>query len=330
LAFRTIALLSLAAVAAFAIVTDRRAAARAVQAEASHPPLGQFVEVNGRRVHVYVSGSGPDLVLIHGASGNLRDWTQDFVSRVSDRYRVIVFDRPGMGYTDHSDPAYAAAWTSAAESPEDQAALLQAAAASLGAERPIVLGQSFGGAVAMAWALNHPESLSALVVVSGATMPWPGSLDPLYRINGSALGGAVIPPLIAAWVPMGYVRRVAASVFAPNTGPADYADKVGAALSIRTATLRTNARQVNGLRPHVARMSPRYGTITAPTELVHGDADTTVPLTIHSAPLSQLIPGANLTVLPGIGHMPHHTAPEAVVAAIDRAADRAGVGAGLR
>ncbi|SMY07353.1 alpha/beta fold hydrolase [Flavimaricola marinus] len=325
LAARTIALLSVAAVAAFAFVTDRRASARSLQAEMDYPPIGQFVEVNGRSVHAYVTGNGPDLVLIHGASGNLRDFTQDFVDRVSDRYRVIAFDRPGMGYTDRTDPDYDPAFTSEAESPEEQAALLQAAALALGAERPIVLGQSFGGSVAMAWALNHPEHVSGLVIVSGATMPWPGTLDPLYRVNGSSFGGAILPPLISAWVPMQYVRDVAASVFAPNPGPENYADKVGAALSLRTETLRANARQVNGLRPYVVAMSTRYPTVSVPTELIHGDADTTVPLDIHSRPLSQLVPDANLVVLSGIGHMPHHSAPDDVVAAIDRAADRAGL-----
>ena len=58
-------------------------------------------------------------------------------------------------------------------------------------------------------------------------------------------------------------------------------------------------------------------------EIVHGDADTIVPLDIHSEPLARLLPDATLTVLPGIGHMPHHAAPDAVVAAIDRVFARA-------
>ena len=94
---------------------------------------------------------------------------------------------------------------------------------------------------------------------------------------------------------------------------------------LRRASLRANARQVNTLRPHVVEMSKRYPTLDLPVELVHGDTDDTVPLDIHSQPLSALLPDANLTVLPGIGHMPHHVAPEAVTAAIDRAARRAGI-----
>ncbi len=91
------------------------------------------------------------------------------------------------------------------------------------------------------------------------------------------------------------------------------------------ATFRENARQVNTLRPQVVAMAARYDALTLPIEIVHGDADTTVPLDIHSGPLARRLANARLTVLPGVGHMPHHADPDAVVAAIDRAAERAGL-----
>ena len=60
-----------------------------------------------------------------------------------------------------------------------------------------------------------------------------------------------------------------------------------------------------------------------PIEIVHGTADEVVPIGVHSEPLARQIPGAVLTRLEGIGHMPHHAAPDAVEAAIHRAAARA-------
>jgi len=100
-------------VAGCGVVVDRRAEARAETSERMYPPIGQFVEVRGRRVHYVQAGEGPDLVLIHGASGNLRDWTFDFVDRIAHRYRVTVCDRPGLGYTD-PDPVYTGALASKA------------------------------------------------------------------------------------------------------------------------------------------------------------------------------------------------------------------------
>ena len=62
-----------------------------------------------------------------------------------------------------------------------------------------------------------------------------------------------------------------------------------------------------------------------PVEIIHGDADTIVPLSVHSITLPQQIPNANLQILKGVGHMPHHTNMDDVIAAIKRAASRAGL-----
>jgi pimeloyl-ACP methyl ester carboxylesterase len=107
--------------------------------------------------------------------------------------------------------------------------------------------------------------------------------------------------------------------------PEGYADHIGTYMPVRLPAFRANARQVNRLRPHVVEMERRYPALTLPIEIVHGDADTTVPIVVHSGPLSRLVASANLTILPGIGHMPHHADPDAVIAAIDRAAARAGI-----
>ena len=325
MAGKILILILLVGIGAAVMVTDRRATARELQAEADYPPEGEFITVNGRQVHVMVTGSGPDLVLIHGAGGNTRDMTFSLVEHLSDDFRVIVFDRPGLGYTDRTEDRFDAAFSAAAETPAEQAALLQAAAAALGAQRPLVLGHSFGGAVALAWALNHPDAIAGLIDVSGASMPWPGELSWFYQVNGSAFGGAILSPLIAAFVPEARITDSIDAIFAPNPTPDGYNIYVGAALSMRRDNLRANARQVNALRAQLVEMSARYANLTLPVEIVHGDADLTVPLSIHSEPLSRLIPGAVLTVLPGIGHMPHHADPEAVIAAIYRAAERAGL-----
>ncbi|WP_018303141.1 alpha/beta fold hydrolase [Wenxinia marina] len=299
-----------------------RAGARTRSVEAMYPPIGRILDVDGVPVHALVRGDGPDLVLIHGASGNLREFLP-LIARLQDRYRVIAFDRPGLGYTGRTDPAYADPFTLAAESPAEQARLLAAAARALGAERPLVLGHSYGGAVALAWALD--EEAAGLIDVSGVAMPWPGGLGTLYRATDSRLGGAVVPALVAAAATRGQVAAAIESVFAPQPEPEGYVDEAGAALILSPGRFRANARQVNALRPHVVEMEPRYPSLHLPVEIVHGDADTIVPIGIHSIPLSQAIQGADLTVLDGMGHMPHRAAMDAVAAAVDRAAARAGL-----
>lgn len=303
--------------AGFWALTLWRAARHEARAQASHPPQGQFVTVEGLRIHAEVMGSGPDLVMIHGSNGNTRDLSFVLAPILADHFRVILLDRPGLGY---SDPAPAGA-----EDIAGQAQLLMRAAVQLGAERPIVLGHSYGGAVALAWAVHHPDRLAALVPVAAASNPWTTPLDLLYRITSTRLGAAVAVPLITAYVPDSYVARALDDVFAPQPAPAGYDAHFGPGLSLRRGSLRANARHRASLLEEIKALHPRYRDIAVPTEIVHGTEDETVNFDLHSRTLSRQIPGAVLTALPGIGHMPQHVAAETVAEAVLRAATRAGL-----
>lgn len=312
----SLAVLGTAVIGAAAYVANR-ATRREAAAEALYPPTGQLLKVDGITVHAHVEGHGPDLVLIHGSSGNARDFTFSMVEALKSDYRVIAFDRPGMGWSGRLPGKR--------ESIADQARFLQKAAAKLGADKPIVLGQSYGGAVALAWAVNRPENLSALVLVSAGSQQWQGGLSPYYRLTSSRLGQVFAVPLLTAFVGKSRVNAALDEIFAPQITPPGYGDYIGVGLTLRRASIAANADQRANLKPQIEAQQAHYGEISVPTEMIHGTADTTVPLDIHARPLAQQIPDANLTALPGIGHMPHHVAPDQVKAAIDRAAARAGL-----
>ena len=299
------------------------AAANEARAEAEFPPEGDFVDVGGTAVHYVQRGTGPDVVLIHGAGGFTREFTFDFVDRLTDRYRVTVFDRPGLGYTER--PRDFGVFSRDMETPREQARLLQDASAALGVDRPIVLGHSFGGAVALAWALERPESIAGIVMDGGVSNEWEGGVGGFYNNTAAPLGGALVVPMLTAFATDAYIANTIQAIFRPQPVPEGYTDYIGARISARRETLRANGRQVHGLKPHIVEMVPHYGGIDIPVEIIHGDQDTIVPLDVHSIPLSKQIPGANLVVLEGVGHMPHHAAPDVVVAAIDRAAASAGL-----
>ncbi len=303
--------------AALAMVTLWRAGRNEARAEAAFAPQGRLLDVDGVQIHAVVMGHGPDLVLIHGASGNARDMTFSLAPLLARSYRVIVFDRPGLGYSQRLPRT--------ATGIVQQADLLVRAAAQLGAPKPVVLGHSYGGAVALAWAVHHPGALSALVPVAAPSQPWTTPLDPFYRLTSSRLGSALVVPLITAFAPRSLVARAVDGIFAPQPVPEGYLDHVGAGLTLRRESLRANADQMANLLDEITALHPRLGEIAVPTEIVHGDADTTVGLAIHSEKLVKTVPGAVLTRLGGIGHMPHHVTQDKVVAAIDRAAERAGL-----
>jgi pimeloyl-ACP methyl ester carboxylesterase len=298
-------------------LVGQRSESRAQSAEARYPPTGQFIEVAGRRVHAHVEGSGPDLILLHGASGSTRDFTFSLVDQLKDRYRVIAFDRPGLGWSDDLGGPESL-------SPVSQADHLRAAAEELGVRRPIVLGHSYGAAVALAWGLRDPGQTSALVIVSGATRPWDGGLGPSYTLTASRFGRATIVPLASAFATEGLTRSVIESIFKPQSAPDGYPQYIGAGLTLRQPTLYLNARQITALHPYLVEMEKLYDQLPMPVEIVHGDRDLVVPLEIHGLPLADLIPDAEISIIADGGHMPHHTHSDRVLDAIDRAARRAG------
>lgn len=308
----------LAAIGGLFAYTHLRAAEREARADSRMPPASGFVTVEGRRIRAEIMGSGPDLILIHGSSGNVNDFRAGLMARLAARYRVIAFDRPGLGF---SDPL-----PKGGEGITDQARILSKAAAALGVSRALVLGQSYGGAVALAWAAAAPGQVAGLVLVSAPSQVWSGGLSRYYRVTSHPVGAALAVPFLTAYVGRGLVERELIGVFAPQEVPAGYVDAIDLDLTLARGAIRANARQRARLKADVRALRPAYADIIAPVEIIHGDQDQTVPLDIHARPLSEQIPAAHLHILPGVGHMPHHGASRgAVIAAIDRAAARAGL-----
>lgn len=312
------ALISLGLFAAvLAGITIWLAARKEASAEVAYPPEGQILDVDGVAIHAVVMGEGPDVVLIHGSSGNTRDMTFALAPILAKSFRVIVFDRPGLGYSE--------SFATEGETITEQAKILQKAAAILGANKPIVAGQSYGGSVSLAWAVTRPQNISALVLIAPAAVPWETPLDSFNRVAATTWGSFLALPLVTAYVPDWYVTRALDTVFAPQKAPEGYADHFGPPLTMRRSSMHANAKQRANLLDEIAELQPRYAEITVPTEIVHGTADTTVGLDWHSERLIEQIPGAELVELEGIGHMPQVVAAPEVAAAIERAAQRAGL-----
>lgn len=315
-------MLGLAATAALAggtAWTLTRAARAEAGWEARHPPDGDLVEVEGRRVHVRVSGrargTAPDLVLIHGANGHLRDFAS-LTPPLEAAFRVLAVDRPGLGWSD--------SWGRADSDPQAQARILRRALSGFGLRRPIVLGHSYGGAVAMGWALEAPEDTAALVILAGATYPWPGEFRAWYRAYGGPLGWPA-RAAVAAFARDRQAARLIRAVFAPDPVPRGYLAQFGPGLSMRRAVQAASTRQVCALKGHLARMCRDYPGLALPIELVHGSHDRIVWPGIHAGRMAREVASARLEILEGVGHMPHHARPRAVLAAIHRAAGRAGL-----
>lgn len=317
---KVIAVLLVALIALWALTAWLASKAEA-RIEAAYPPEGTLIDVNGSQMH-YVEaglapGQGPDLVLIHGSNGSTRDLTFKLAAMLAADYRVLIIDRPGLGYSAPINPT--------GDSITEQARQIADTAAALGAHTPIVLGHSYGGAVALAWAVHMPDRLSALVPAASPSHPWDTPLDTLYAAGSHPVVGPIMLPLLPALISEARLETAITEVFAPDSVPQGYFDHFGPQLSLRHNSMHATAHQRANLLSEIRALEPLYEQITVPVEILHGTKDITVGLGIHAKPLLADVATARLTPLEGRGHMILHSASDAVVAAIHRAAVRAGL-----
>ena len=299
--------------AAYTDWAGRRIAAR-------FPPAGAFAEAEGLRLHLTETRpSGPAkavLLLIHGASGNEAEMRSALAaSLVASNYRVIAIDRPGHGWSErHPDPA--------SNDPAGQARLIRRALESYGVRSAIPVVHSLAGALGLQLALDHADFARGAVLISPVTHPWPGGIAAYYSLAASPIGG-LFTRTLALPAGQALLDNALASVFAPHPAPSGYLAQTGVELVLRPAAFRANASDVAHLYDFVARESARYGHIRIPVAIVAGSVDTIVLTDIHSRQSAKAIPGADLTILDGVGHVPHWTHPQSIVAAVERVHARA-------
>ena len=299
----------------------------------------QFVIVNEARLHFVIKGAGRPVVLIHGNPGSCQDWSRLYPP-ISLRYQAIAFDRPGHGHSDrpnHRDITV-----------EVQAQMLHTALRELQIERPILVGHSWGGALALAYGLEFPNDVSGLVLLAPAVYESDDGVSFLSKLPGFPIIGDVVnflfTPLIGPWL----VKTDVTKAFAPDPIPRHYLRRV---LSEWTRPRKVKWYSVDDalLNERLPKLSARYvelidsnhrdsdsfGSAAAdavgngsrlrmPVSIVTGDSDLIVPATENAHRLYKALPHSELMVLEKTGHQIPFTRPDAVVGAIDRVAAKVG------
>ena len=269
-----------------------------------------FVNVDGANLHFVIKGQGQPVVLLHGNPGSCQDWSRLYVP-ISNRYRVIAFDRPGHGHSDRPNHRPITV--------EVQAEMLHAALTQLKVERPIIVGHSWGGALALVYALNFPNEISGVALLAPAVYESDDGVSFLSKLPGWPVIGDVLnflfTPLLGAWL----VRTDIAKAFAPDPVPKKYLRHV---LNEWTRPKKVKWYSVDDalLNQSLPRFADRYREIRVPVAIVTGDSDQIVPAEQNAERLYQALPHSHLNLLPQTGHQIPFTNPQAVLAAIDHIA----------
>ncbi len=288
------------------------------RAEAETPPAGQFVEVEGTRLHYVDRGTAsegqPTVVLLHGNGVLLQDFeVSGVLPLAAANHRVIAFDRPGFGYSKRPSATH---WT-----PEEQARLIARALDQIGIGPAVVVGHSWGTMVALAMALERPEKVAGLVLVSGYYYATarpdvvPFSVPAIPLLGG--LMAHTLAPLTGRLIAPGALK----ASFAPAPVP-DKFDAFPMAMTLRPSQIEATATDTAMMIQSAGRLSERYGELTQPIVLLAGDGDLITFPDKHAERFATEVSGSELRIVSGQGHMLHYAAPEKVVAAIESVSKR--------
>jgi pimeloyl-ACP methyl ester carboxylesterase len=285
----------------------------AKNAENDNPPAGQFLEVNGVRLHYVERGSGAPLVLLHGNGSMIQDFeSSGLIDLAARNYRVIVFDRPGFG---HSDRPRNVVWTPAA-----QAELINSALHRLGVSHAIFLGHSWGASVAVALALKYPTLVQGLVLASGYYYPTlrPDVVAlsaPAVPLVGDVLGHTLSPIVSRLMWPL-----LMAKIFGPRSVPKKF-EGFPKEMALRPSQIRASAAESALMIPDAFHHRHEYANLKMPVVIVAGNEDRLVDIDAQSTRLHRDVPQSRFHRVPGTGHMIHQTATGVVMSAINEVAE---------
>lgn len=271
-------------------------------------PTGSFTAVDGLRIrYLEHPGADPAVVLVHGMPGTADDFDA-VTAQLSGRHTIAV-DRPGYGYS-----------TGGRRSFDGQVAALHDLLDRLGIERPIIVGHSWGGTVALAYADRHPDAVRGLVLVAAAAA---GDRVPAFERAQARAVQALTLPVVRAVADATFsqaLRRVAAEqgereAFAPDPVDPRYERKL-LAVTMQPDDLATLADEQLGANDALERLDERLRTIAAPAVVIQGRGDRLVDRS-YGRRLAATLPRARLVLVPG-GHMVPYVHPDVVARGVER------------
>jgi pimeloyl-ACP methyl ester carboxylesterase len=313
----SITLLCLAAAIVFAAgVSALFTAWTARKVESVLPPKGRWIDAAGARLHVREAGpddrAAPAIVMIHGLAGQSAHYTYGVMPRLAERFRLVALDRPGAGYSPREEGAPADLST--------QAAAVAGLIDKLGLGRPLVVGHSLGGAIALALALEHPDKVCGLALLAPLTHMQD---DPPEVFKGLTIESPLARKLVAWTLAIPASIRNSAKtlevIFGPESVPKDFATRGGGLLSLRPRAFLGASSDLQALPNSLPQQQARYGGIRVPVHVLFGKDDRILDWKHNGQALVDKAPGARLQLTEG-GHMLPITQPALCAEFIEAAA----------
>jgi pimeloyl-ACP methyl ester carboxylesterase len=292
------------ALAAMALVNRNLAK----KAERDNPATGRFLHVDGVRLHYVERGSGVPLVLLHGNGSMIEDFeSSGLIDLAAKDYRVIVFDRPGFGYSDRPRNVV---WT-----PDAQAELIKHALDRLNVSNAVVLGHSWGASVAVSLALKFPDFVRGLVLASGYYYP---TARPDVVVMGAPalpLVGDILSHTLSPLISRAIWPLMMAKIFGPRSVPKKF-EAFSKELALRPSQVRASAAESALMIPDAFKLRNRYSNLKMPVVIIAGEQDRLIDIDTQSGRLHSDVRQSRFHRISENGHMIQQTATEHVMTAI--------------
>jgi pimeloyl-ACP methyl ester carboxylesterase len=269
-------------------------------------PTGSFVQIGGLRIH-YIEhpGRGVPVVLIHGLPGTADDWER--VTPLLAGHRTIAIDRPGFGYSTGGYVPF-----------DRQLQTIDALLHTLHVVRPILVGHSYGGTIALGFAERYPSEVRGLVLVDAAAAgTHPGSLP---QIQGHLIQLVQLPVIrqianatFAQLLLTASVAQGEGEAFDPQPVVAAHHQRV-LAINMTHGNLEALAGEYLAAGGVIAQIDRGLGAIATPAVVIQGEDDQLVH-PIYGRRLAAALPHARLVMVYG-GHMQPYDHPATIAAAV--------------
>ena len=270
--------------------------------------VDRYLEIEKTKLHLIQGGTGQQtVIMLHGNAGNIRDFEYGLAELLSKSYRVIGFDRPGHGKSDRPG--------SKAASVEYQALMLHKTLQSIGVNKAILLGHSWGASLALCYALKYPAETAGLVLLAPVAFPGADPNHLLQAVLKTPLIGGLTLMLGNTLMGDERLRHELEKAFYPQPVPGNYL-RMATSTWLGRKRLRSYLEDEWSLNASLRRMSKHYGELRMPVVIVTGDQDQIVSPKENAYRLKERIPHAQLVVLKGAGHEIPLTRPECVYSAL--------------
>ena len=263
--------------------------------ENKYPPLGYFKNIDGYNIHYTDIGSGQPVVLLHSQPANERQFDL-LKNKLKENYRVISIDRPGMGYSEGPK-------INSSERLFLQAEIIAKLLDEIIDEKPIVVGHSYGAALALSLALYEEKNIKKLILVNTVSHPWKGDGVWLpFKIITNPLIGKIFSQTYAMIYGKSVIDRSADDNFPDNKPTPGFINRVGAELTLRPETLESYALDAINLKSALSEQFKNYKNLSIPVTILAGVGDRVTPNKTHSFQLHKDIKHSILIELNSVEH----------------------------